>query len=310
MEHGLIADYDESMDLRKLRYFDAVVRQGGFTRAAEHLHVAQPAISAQIRQLEAELGVQLLQRTTRRVELTHAGELVLAHARSILGQVGELRDSLAGLASVLRGTVRIGATEVLGTLDLPAAMAAFHARWPGVGLSLRSGLVTTLLAQLRDRELDFVVAPIHGDLPRRYVALPLVEERIVLIARIGHPLEGARKVTLAAVRNEAFVCLPQGSGLRAILSAAAAREGFRPAVEFEAPSPARIRDFVAAGLGVGLLARSAALAPGAPVGVHELKHPPPHPPIGLVAPRKPALAAPAQACWDHLSGFAAGMSKR
>jgi len=81
-------------------------------------------------------------------------------------------------------------------------------------------------------------------------------------------------------------------------------------VEFEAPSPVRIRDFVAAGLGVGLLARSAALAPGAPVSVHELKHPPPHPPIGLVAPRKPALAAPAQVFWDHLSGFAAGMSKR
>ncbi len=293
------------MDLRQLRYFDAVARHGGFTRAAEHLHVAQPAISTQIRQLEAELGVTLLQRTTRRVQLTDAGMLLWGHARAILAQVGDLRSGLAVLGTALRGKVRLGMTEVLGTLDLPAAMASFRARWPEVGLNLRTGLIADLLARLRNRDLDLVIGPIHRDMPRRYVGMPLVEERIVLITRAGHPLQGIPRATLSAVRHEPFVCLPQGAGLRAILAAAAAREGFRPAVEFEVSSPARIRDLVAAGLGVGLLARSMALAPGATIDVHELRRPPPHPAIGLIALHKPELAAPAKAFWNHLAGTVA-----
>lgn len=288
------------MDLKQLRYFEAVVRLGGFTRAADYLHVAQPAISTHIRQLEAELETELLRRTTRRVELTGTGEFVLAHARAILAQVGELRDGLAALGTTLRGVVRIGATEVLGTLNLPAAMALFRARQPRVGLRLRTGLVAELLTQLRDRELDLVVGPIHSDLAHRYLALPLVEERVVLITRAGHPLERTRNVSLVAVQEEPFVCLPRGTGLRAILTAAAAREGFKPTVEFEASSPIRIRDLVAAGLGVGLLAESAALGPGAAVCVHELRHPPPHPAIGVVCLRKLPLAPAAQAFWEHL----------
>src|SRR5215468_4217165 len=103
------------MELRQLVYFDAVVRHGGFSRAAERLHVAQPAVSAQIRRLETELGTTLLQRTTRRVSLTYAGELFLARARRVLAQVDAARGDLAELSAVLRGRVRIGATQVLGS---------------------------------------------------------------------------------------------------------------------------------------------------------------------------------------------------
>ena len=111
------------MELRQLAYFDAVVRHGSFTKAAQRLHVAQPAVSAQIRRLEAELGVTLLERTTRRVALTQAGELFLARARLALAQLEGARADLAELSAVLRGQVRIGATQVLGSLDLPAALA-------------------------------------------------------------------------------------------------------------------------------------------------------------------------------------------
>src|SRR6516164_4906122 len=110
------------MELRQLVYFDAVVRYGGFSRAADRLHVAQPAVSAQIRRLETELGTTLLQRTTRRVALTHAGELFLARTRQVLTQLDAARDDLAELSAVRRGRVRIGATQVLGSLDLSASM--------------------------------------------------------------------------------------------------------------------------------------------------------------------------------------------
>jgi LysR family transcriptional regulator, transcription activator of glutamate synthase operon len=102
-------------------YFDAVVREGGFTRAARQLHVAQPAISAQIKQLETELGVVLLQRQVRPPALTHAGEVFHSRARLVLAQIEAARFEMLELSAVVRGKVRVGATPVLGSLDLPAA---------------------------------------------------------------------------------------------------------------------------------------------------------------------------------------------
>src|SRR6516162_2771602 len=129
------------MELRQLVYFDAVVRYGGFSRAAERLRVAQPAVSAQIKQLETELGATLLQRTTRRVTLTEAGEVFLARARQALEQLDRARADLDELSTVQRGRVRIGATLILGSLDLPSALAQFRRRYPGVRLALQTGLI-------------------------------------------------------------------------------------------------------------------------------------------------------------------------
>src|SRR4051794_34268423 len=106
------------MELRQLRYFAAVASCRNFTRAAELLHVAQPAVSAQIRQLEQELGVTLLARTTRRVALTQAGELFLARTRRVLAELDAARGDLAELTATLRGHVTLGTTPVLGPLDL------------------------------------------------------------------------------------------------------------------------------------------------------------------------------------------------
>jgi DNA-binding transcriptional LysR family regulator len=153
------------MELRQLVYLDAVVRRGSFTKAAQRLHVAQPAVSAQIRRLEAELGVTLLERTTRRVALTHAGELFLARARQVLDQLDAARVDLAELSAVLRGRVRIGATQVVGSLDLPAALAQFRRRYPGVSLALHSGLIAKLLGLLDAGDVDLIVGPVHDDLP-------------------------------------------------------------------------------------------------------------------------------------------------
>src|SRR6266536_1032386 len=107
------------MELRQLVYFEAVARLGGFSRAAEQLHIAQPAISAQIRRLERELGAALFERTTRRVGLTHAGTLLLAHARAVLAELDAARSEFDELAAVLRGQLRFGVTQILGSLDLP-----------------------------------------------------------------------------------------------------------------------------------------------------------------------------------------------
>lgn len=289
------------MELRQLVYFEAVVRCAGFTRAGERLHVAQPAISAQIRRLEAELGVTLLTRTTRRVSLTSAGELFLARAQRVLGELDAARGELAELAAVLRGRVTIGATEVLGRFDLPGALATFHARYPGVALVLRSGLIAQLLAALDAGELDLVLGPIHADLLARYSAQALVDEELVLVTPPGHRLGREPQLSLGDLRDETFVCLPPGSGLRAILDAAAATDGFEPHVHLETDSPSSVRELVSAGLGVALLARSASQPPGPPVTVHVVRPAPAHPGVGLIHHRDRRLTPAAQACRRHLA---------
>ena len=281
------------MELRQLVYFDAVVRLGGFTRAAESLHIAQPAISAQIRRLETELGAELLQRSTRRGSLTHAGELFWSRTRRALDELDAARADLDQLASVLRGRVRIGATQVLGTLELPVKLADFRRRYPGLGLTLRSGLMEALLEALDGGELDVVIGPVHADLSPRYVVRRLVEESVVLVSPPGHRLSDPSG-SLAAARDESFVCLPAGSGLHEILTRAATAAGFVPRIEFETYSPASIRELVSAGLGVALVAGSAARTPGPPVEVYPLSHLS-HPAIGLLVlgerPLTPAAAA-------------------
>jgi LysR family transcriptional activator of glutamate synthase operon len=299
-----IAIDDECVELRQLIYFDAVVRHGGFTRAAESLHIAQPAISAQIRRLETELGTVLLQRSTRRVSLTHAGELFWARTRRALDELDAARADLDQLASVLRGRVRIGATQVLGTLHLPMQLADFSRRYPGLGLTLRSGLMEVLLEALDGGELDVVLGPIHADLSPRYVARPLVDESLVLISPPGHRFSDPSG-SLAAARDESFVCLPAGSGLHEILSQAAAAAGFVPRIEFETYSPASIRELVAAGLGVALVAGSAARAPGPPVETYPLPHLS-HPAIGLILLAERPLTPAADAFRDFLGRSVSG----
>ena len=287
-----------------MAYFEAVVRCGGFTRAAESLHVAQPAVSAQIRHLEAELGVALLVRTTRRVALTAAGELLLIRTRRLLAELDGARRDLDELAGVLRGRVMLGATEVLGALDLPAALATFHAGYPGVALTLRSGLIAPLLAALDSDEIDLVLGPIHADLPAKYVARELVEEQLVVISATsaGNRFNRAARLTMSDLHDERFVCLPAGSGyLHAILMAAAQAEGFEPHVQFETASPASIRELVSAGLGVALLARSAATTAGPPVNVHILDPAPTHPPIGVIHRRDRSPSSAARAFLTHLT---------
>jgi LysR family transcriptional regulator, transcription activator of glutamate synthase operon len=287
-----------TMELRQLIYFDAVVRHGGFTRAAERLHVAQPAISAQLKRLETELGTELLRRNARTHALTEAGELFLARARRILAELQAARTELEELSTVLRGTVRIGATQVLGGLDLPSVLAAFRHRYPGVTLSLRTALVAELVRELDAGALDVVVGPSHPDLLAGKTVRRLASESVVLAVPPGHRLARAGRVRLAEARDESFVCLPAGSGLHAILHAAAAKAGFEPRIDFQTHSPASIRELVGARLGVALVAASTLRTPGPAVAACELVDQIRHPPIVVVTHTPPAAAT--RALMTHL----------
>lgn len=289
------------MELRQLVYFDAVACHGGFTHAANALHVAQPAISAQIRRLETELGVTLLTRTTRRVALTEAGTVLLEHARAALAELDSARADLSALALVLRGRIRLGAVEALDPFDLPAALATFHTRYPAIDLNLRSRAQGhELLADLDAGAIDLALAPTPTDLPERFHSRPLFSEELVLITAPDHPLARRPSISLGELRDESFIGFPPGSGLRGILEAATAPAGYTPHVPFESTSLTRIRELVSHRLGVALLARSVARAAGPPVNLHSLHPAPLYRPIGLLTHRDQQLSPAAEACHQLL----------
>lgn len=287
------------MELRHLVYFDAVVRHGGFTRAAEALHVAQPSVSGQIRQLEKSVGVELLVRTTRRVRLTAAGQQFLHRARRVIDELDAARHEMSAHATVLTGHLRIGATPVVGTLPLPGLLARYRRSYPGVAVELRTALVGDLLEGLAAAELDLVIGPEHAP-DSRFLSRPVARERFVLITG---PDEERVFSSMRQVAGEPFVCLPLGSGLDQLLARAAERNGFTPDIQFRTQTPQSIRELVSAGIGVALVAESTATGPGHPVNIHPLRDAPDHPHISVFRAKERADPA-ARGLYDLLTGAA------
>lgn len=263
--------------------------------------VMGPAWSSRFdRQAGRELGAPLLHRTTRRVRLTEAGELVLARARRSLAEVDGLRDDAAELAGASGGRVRIGSIQALDPFDLAGTLAAFRRARPGVTLELRTGRTAELTAALDAAELDLAIAPLVHGLPDRIATVVLFDDELVLITAPDHPTSGCGALAITDLTGDPFVCLSARSGLRRLLDRAATSAGTSVSVAFECSGPRQIRDLVAHGLGVGLIARSVAEAPGPAVTVHAVSPEPIRRPVGLLwscdRPPGPAVLA----CREHL----------
>jgi DNA-binding transcriptional LysR family regulator len=261
------------MDVRQLRYFMVVAHQRHFTRAAAELHIAQPALSQQIAQLERELGVLLLDRTNRRVRLTSAGEALLPRAERILAEVERTEEEMRAYAGVVRGRVVVGTLAFVAAFRLPALLARFHAFYPGVEIVLREEATEQLAALLAAGRVDLALVHVtEEDLPpsladAAVATEPLYSEDLVLIMAPDHPLAERGEVALAELRDEVFIAFKPGSGLRRALARAGEEAGFKPRVIFESGDLGAIRGLVAAGLGISVVPRSVAEAPGAAIAV-------------------------------------------
>jgi LysR family transcriptional activator of glutamate synthase operon len=240
------------MELRHLRYFEAIARLNHVTKAALELHVAQPALSKQLRDLEEELGVTLFDRVGRRVQLTEAGAALLPHARAILGQVEAARAAMAERIGLQRGLATVGAPPTVGTHLLPSALAAFNTRYPGIELRLREAGIATLLEQLAAGLADLAVVALPVDDPDLTVA-PLFSEELVLAVAPQHPLAHRSSVRLSDMANEAFVLSPPNYELRETTLVACRQAGFAPRVVLDGGEMDTLLRFVAAGLGVALV---------------------------------------------------------
>ncbi len=262
------------MELRQLRYLVTLAEEQHFTRAAAREHIAQPALSQQIRRLEEELGVALVQRSTRRVAITEAGELLVARGRRILAEIEAAHSELQGLRGLHAGHVSVGAMHTMGPVDVSLALAIFHERHPGVELSVREQSSEELAQMLREDEIDLAFLSVTEQIESHGLGLQqLVSEELVAVLPRNHRLGKRRRVRMAELAGDEFISFRSGARLRELLFLAARQAGYEPRVKLESNESQRIRRLVARGLGVAILPRSDAEAPGAEITLTTLVDP-------------------------------------
>ena len=243
------------METRLVRAFLAVADEQHFGRAAQRLHLAQPALSNQVKTLEQQLGVSLFDRTTRRVELTAAGLRFRDHARRIVAATDHAALDMERVATGRAGRVSAG---FIGTATydlLPRLARAVREQLPDVELRLRGELLSPRLLEGLDAfEFDLVVHRPLAATPEGIETFPLREERLVAALPAGHALAREPEVHLARLAGEPFVVHPSGvSAMHELVLRACADAGFRPPSLTEVAETATLAAFVAAGLGVALV---------------------------------------------------------
>ncbi|WP_077741010.1 LysR family transcriptional regulator [Mycolicibacterium boenickei] len=238
------------MELRQLEYFVAVAEEANFTRAAERVHVAQPAVSAQIRHLERELGHELFDRSRRAVRLTAAG--------AALAAVTAARTAVDELGALVRGSVVVG-TVTAHDFDMPDLLAQFHAAHPLVDITLTTDESDALLDGLRSGRLDVAIVSVGAELPAGLAAEVVTDQRIVAAVADDHPWGRRHRVALRDLVDHPIIALPSGAGIRHQFDQACRASGVAVRVAFEASTPNALAELAERGLGVAVLPESVAI---------------------------------------------------
>src|SRR4051794_15916471 len=249
-----ISNQDRSMELQQLRYVIAVAETSSFTRAAERCLVVQSALSHQIARLERELGARLFDRTSRRVQLTHAGAAFLLAARQCLDAAERAAAEVAATVGEVRGRLAVGLIPTVAAVDIPGALREFRQRYPHVRISLRVGASEDLVEQVRQGAIDvaFLGLPTTTR-PEGVAAHELARDRLVAVVAPDHPLADEPVVDLRRLSSEVFVDLPAGTAGRAQSDQAFSAAGLDRDVAFEVTTADFIAQLIRQNLGVAML---------------------------------------------------------
>ena len=213
-----------NLTLHQLKVFMVVAQHGGFTSAAEELLASQPGLTSAVRQLEEELQVRLFNRTTRRVELTSAGQELLPVAERIFAELDLTVQSLRDLGNVRRGLVTVAALPSLSATLLPQALALFRTQYPDVRVQLRDGIASEIVEMVRAGHADFAVGALSGaEHALKFTAM--IKDRMYLVCHAGHPLSSLGEVPWRALIDYPFVAMNAGSSVRYITDRAFAEIG-------------------------------------------------------------------------------------
>lgn len=241
------------MDLRTLRAFVEVVRQGGFSQAAKVVFATQPTISKAVKQLEEELGAPLLDRLGHRVRLTAMGEVVYRRALGMLAEREHLLAELAELRGLKQGTLRLGLPPLGSPILFAPLVARFRNRYPGIHIQLLEHGSKDLEQAVLKGEIELAVSllPISPEFQWQAVR----DDPMIALLPPDHPLEGRERVKLAELADSPFILFEAGFALNPMIEQACRRRGFTPQEAARSSQAEFIAALVAAGMGVALLPR-------------------------------------------------------
>jgi DNA-binding transcriptional LysR family regulator len=240
-----------TLTLRQLQIFVVASRYASFARAAEELHLTQPAVSMQIKQLEEAVGLPLFERVGRRLAVTEAGERFAHHASRILGEITDAQAAMSSLLDADSGAISVGIVST-ATSFMSKMLARYSLRYPHVDVRFSVGNRESLLRLLQDNAIDLAIM---GRPPRELdtEAEPLARHPHVIVAPARHPFAAARRFDMQELRHETFLLREPGSGTRSVAEQMFKHHLFTPAKTMTLGSNETIKQAVAAGMGVSLL---------------------------------------------------------
>jgi len=248
----------KNLTLRQLRAFEAAATTLSHSRAAEQLHLTQPAVSMQIRLLEDELGLPLFRKQGRGLQLTDAGDELLRHARGILGAIRQAEDALTSMSSgagSTRGQLHLGVVPTANYFA-PLLMMAFRERFPEVKLKLSVDRRDTILALLNEHQIDVAIAgypPSEADVEAEAFA----RHPHCIVAAPGHPLAGKRRIAWSELKGEPFIFREPGSATRQFLEHLLQSQALQVNVTMELSGNETIKQAVMAGMGISFMSAHA-----------------------------------------------------
>lgn len=239
--------------LRQLKIFDSVARHLSYTRAAEELHLTQPAVFTQIKQLEETMGQALIERMGKKLYLSPAGREVQATGREMLDSLDRLEMRLSDLQGLKRGRLKLSMVTTAKYL-VPRLLGEFCARYPGIEASLIVSNRENLLARISANEDDLTILGVPPE-GMEVEARAIADNPLVVIARDDHPLAGMKRIPLARIAEEPFIVRESGSGTRLAIERFFAERGLGLSVRMELGSNEAIKQAIAGGLGISVLSQ-------------------------------------------------------
>ena len=258
--------------LRQLQIFEAIVRLGSFTRAAEELFLTQPTVSMQIKKLADSMGLPLFEQIGRNVRPTEAGEELYVSVKSIFETLSNLEMKMADLKGIRRGRLRLGVITT-AKYFAPEVLGEFCTLYPGIDVELKVSNRDRILERITSNEDDLYImgqAPLgQSDIE----AYPFAPNPLVVMAKRDHPLMGQKNISLARLAEEPLILREPGSGIRDAMLRVFEQHGLRPTVRMELGSNEAIKHAIVGGLGVSVLSlHTLALeGPSGPVGILDVE---------------------------------------
>ncbi|KWX84937.1 LysR family transcriptional regulator [Paenibacillus riograndensis] len=242
------------MTVESLRVYVTVVEQQSFSRAAEILHLSQPGVSLQIRNLEKEFDVKLMNRSPKWIKLTEAGELLYKRAKEMLNLYESVKLDLARLHDTVSGSLHIGASFTIGEYVLPRLFSSFAKQYPDVEMGITIANSTEIVGAIRDNEIDVGLIEESIESPDLRV-VPFMKDELIIVAAENHPLVRAGVSDLTLLQDQIWVLRENGSGTRSFSNRFFEQARLRIKRSYEINSSQGVKEAVFAGLGIAILSR-------------------------------------------------------